>query len=124
MDGIETFRDRIDEIDQQLLRMLNVRAALSIEVGRLKQEAGLPSYSEPRERAILSAVAQANVGPLSPDAVTALFQAIIDECRTAAETRLAEEAAARALRAARASRPANRGQAGGVLRPMPAEGWR
>ena len=42
--GIEELRGRIDVIDEQLVRLLNVRVACAVEVGRLKHEAGLPVY--------------------------------------------------------------------------------
>ena len=41
---IEELRTRIDVIDEQLVRLLNVRVACAVEVGRLKHEAGLPIY--------------------------------------------------------------------------------
>ena len=42
--NIEELRGRIDVIDEQLVRLLNVRVACAVEVGRLKHEAGLPVY--------------------------------------------------------------------------------
>ena len=36
---IEELRSRIDVIDDQLVRLLNVRVACAVEVGRLKHEA-------------------------------------------------------------------------------------
>ena len=48
---IEELRGRIDVIDEQLVRLLNVRVACAVEVGRLKHEAGLPIYQPDREAA-------------------------------------------------------------------------
>ena len=83
---IEELRSRIDVIDEQLLRLLNVRVACAVEVGRLKHEAGLPIYQPEREAQVLLRVRQAAAdlsGPLTADAVVRIFERIIDEARRA-----------------------------------------
>lgn len=83
---IEELRSRIDVIDEQLLRLLNVRVQCALEVGRLKHEAGLPIYQPDREAQVLARVrdAAANLaGPLTADAVVRIFERIIDEARRA-----------------------------------------
>ena len=83
---IEELRSRIDVIDEQLLRLLNVRVQCAVEVGRLKHEAGLPIYQPEREAQVLARVKQsadALSGPLTADAVARIFERIIDEARRA-----------------------------------------
>jgi chorismate mutase-like protein len=83
---IEELRSRIDVIDEQLLRLLNVRVQCAVEVGRLKHEAGLPIYQPDREAQVLSRVREAATalsGPLTADAVARIFERIIDEARRA-----------------------------------------
>jgi chorismate mutase-like protein len=83
---IEELRSRIDVIDDQLLRLLNVRVQCAVEVGRLKHEAGLPIYQPDREAQVLARVKEsaANLaGPLTADAVARIFERIIDEARRA-----------------------------------------
>lgn len=84
--SIEELRGRIDVIDEQLIRLLNVRVACAVEVGRLKHEAGLPVYQPEREAQVLSGVRQSASdlsGPLTSDAVVRIFERIIDEARRA-----------------------------------------
>ena len=84
--SIEELRSRIDVIDEQLVRLLNVRVACAVEVGRLKHEAGLPIYQPEREAQVLARVREsaANLaGPLTADAVVRIFERIIDEARRA-----------------------------------------
>ena len=84
--SIEELRNRIDVIDDQLVRLLNVRVACAVEVGRLKHEMGLPIYQPDREKQVLEAVRQSAVqlsGPLTADAVVRIFERIIDEARRA-----------------------------------------
>lgn len=83
---IEDLRNRIDVIDDQLVRLLNVRVACAVEVGRLKHEAGLAIYQPDRETQVLNAVRKAATdlaGPLTAEAVVRIFERIIDEARRA-----------------------------------------
>ena len=83
---IEELRARIDVIDEQLVRLLNVRVACAVEVGRLKHDAGLPIYQPEREMQVLSQVRQSATdlsGPLTAEAVVRIFERIIDEARRA-----------------------------------------
>jgi chorismate mutase len=83
---IEELRTRIDVIDEQLVRLLNVRVACAVEVGRLKHEAGLPIYQPEREAQVLGRVRQSATdlsGPLTAEAVVRIFERIIDEARRA-----------------------------------------
>jgi chorismate mutase len=83
---IEELRTRIDVIDEQLVRLLNVRVACAVEVGRLKHEAGMPIYQPEREAQVLTRVRQSATelsGPLTAEAVVRIFERIIDEARRA-----------------------------------------
>jgi chorismate mutase len=83
---IEELRSRIDTIDEQLVRLLNVRVACAVEVGRLKHEAGLPIYQPDRESQVLNRVKESATelsGPLTADAVVRIFERVIDEARRA-----------------------------------------
>lgn len=83
---IEDLRRRIDVIDEQLVRLLNVRVACAVEVGRLKHEMGLAVYQPDREAQVLGAVRKAATdlaGPLTAEAVVRIFERVIDEARRA-----------------------------------------
>ena len=78
---LEEHRVRIDELDAEIVRLLNVRATSAGEIGRLKKTVGMETYQPARERAVLERVRDLNGGPLSSDAVTRVFERIIDESR-------------------------------------------
>lgn len=83
---IEDLRARIDAVDKQLVRLLNVRVACAVEVGRIKHELGLAIYQPDREAQVLAKVRGAATdlaGPLTADAVVRIFERIIDEARRA-----------------------------------------
>lgn len=84
--SIEELRSRIDVIDDQLVRLLNVRVACAVEVGRLKHEAGLPIYQPEREAQVLTRIRKSAgdlAGPLTAEAVVRIFERVIDEARRA-----------------------------------------
>jgi Chorismate mutase len=83
---IDELRSRIDVIDEQLVRLLNVRVACAVEVGRLKHEAGVPIYQPDREAQVLGRVRKSATdlaGPLTAEAVVRIFERVIDEARRA-----------------------------------------
>ena len=112
MKRIEDRRAEIDKIDAQLLRLLNRRAQLAIEIGRLKRDAGLPLCAPTRERDVLGRVAQANAGPLDDSAVERFFQLVIRESRRIEE----HHRACPSLRP-EAPRP-------GIAKAKPEEAWK
>ncbi len=77
-------RGRIDEIDVQLQELLNERAHLALEVGRVKQQQGgddPPSYYRPeREAQVLATLKERNQGPLPDADMVRLFREIISCC--------------------------------------------
>lgn len=81
MKKIEDLRERIDALDRQLVTLLSERAACALDIGRLKEKAGLPIYQPVREAEVLANVRDANPGPLDNEAMTRLFERIIDEAR-------------------------------------------
>jgi chorismate mutase-like protein len=78
---IDTLRKRIDALDVELVRLLSERAACALEIGRLKERLGMPIYQPAREADVLTNVRGANTGPLADEALTRLFERIIDEAR-------------------------------------------
>jgi chorismate mutase len=61
--------------------LLSERASCALDIGRLKEKAGLPIYQPVREAEVLTNVREANPGPLDNEAMTRLFERIIDEAR-------------------------------------------
>jgi chorismate mutase / prephenate dehydratase len=73
-------RIAIDGIDDELLRLLNERARLVQEVGKLKSELKQPFYVPDRERQILERLQAANAGPFPTEALRPVFSEIISAC--------------------------------------------
>jgi len=78
---IGEIRRRMDELDARLVALLNERASCAMEIGHLKSAVGLEVYQPEREIEVLNQVRARNGGPLEADAITRLFERIIDEAR-------------------------------------------
>ena len=92
--SIDHLRQRIDALDERLVELLNERASCALAIGELKKALGLEIYQPNREAQVLKHVRDhgaATGGPLGPEALTRLFERIIDEAR-----RLERESAANA----------------------------
>ena len=77
------WRDRIDEIDHELVKLLNERTKCAEEIGKIKLLLGMEAYSPKREKEVKRNVTAANRGPLSIKAIQRLFESIINESRSA-----------------------------------------
>jgi chorismate mutase/prephenate dehydratase len=78
-DLLKSHRDRIDSIDEQVLKLVNERAEHAREIGELK--GGGPIYRPEREAQVLRRLLESNKGPLSDEAVTAVFRSVMSNCR-------------------------------------------
>ncbi|MFQ5930364.1 MAG: chorismate mutase, partial [Acidobacteriota bacterium] len=83
MDEIEDWRKKIDDLDLKLVKLLNRRSRCAIEIGKIKHELNMEVYDPKREREVIRNVKNATNGPLTKQAVTRLFERIIDESRRA-----------------------------------------
>lgn len=76
--GIDKLRREIDALDDQLAALLQRRAALAQEIGRLKD--GAPAYRPERESQILQRVSR-TAGALPPERLAGVFREVISACR-------------------------------------------
>src|SRR3954471_13837319 len=75
--SLEDLRRRIDALDQQIVPLLNARAQVVVEVGKLKQQSGVPIYAPDRERAVLEKVRKLNKGPLQDRSLEAIYRELM-----------------------------------------------
>lgn len=77
MSDLATLRAQIDAIDSELLKMLNERARIAKDIGTIKNRDGLPIYSPEREERVLRALTEKSDGPLTPEAIRAIYREIM-----------------------------------------------
>ena len=76
---LKKHRDQIDAIDEQLLKLVNERAAHAGQIGEIK--GGGTIYRPEREAQVLRRLVDLNQGPLPNEAVTAVFRSVMSNCR-------------------------------------------
>ena len=69
-------RQDIDAIDDQILALLNRRAAASLEVGRRKSGTQQAVYKPFREKEVLKRLAAENPGPLPTEHLRVIYRAL------------------------------------------------
>lgn len=75
---LSQIRQKIDMLDRKLLELLNLRADLVHDIGRLKRREGLSAYSPEREEKLLrSLVKRSSHGRLPEKSVRAIYREIM-----------------------------------------------
>src|ERR1700723_3266118 len=86
---IAGWREKIDELDLQIVALISARAEAAQEIGKLKRSTSLPVYEPNRERVIFENVRAANKGPLPDIELTHIYERIIDVMRALQRDELA-----------------------------------
>lgn len=73
---LQELRAQIDPINMQILDLLNKRAQIASEIGKVQSELGTRFYDPVREGEMLQALEQANEGPFSNETIKHLFREI------------------------------------------------
>jgi chorismate mutase/prephenate dehydratase len=75
--NLKQIRGRIDKLDAKLVRLLNERTKLALEIGKLKHATGQEIYAADREDAVLRRLAAMNSGPLPAASLNAIYREIM-----------------------------------------------
>jgi len=78
--GIDELRRQIDEIDTGILQLLNRRAQVAREVGRVKTEEGRVFHVPQREEEICARLMAGNPGPFPTAAIRLIFREVMSAC--------------------------------------------
>src|SRR5262249_586077 len=79
---LRSLRERIDKLDQQILKLVNDRAGVAAEIGRLKNDTSAEPFAPAREEEVLKNVLELNKGPLDNACIRAIFREIISGSRS------------------------------------------
>ncbi len=84
--SLDTVRDQIDSLDKQIQQLISERAALALEVAKVKIASGDKEsdfYRPAREASVLREVISRNTGELPDDEMARLFREIMSACLAA-----------------------------------------
>jgi len=101
-ESLESLRKRLDEINLQLLKWLNERAAVVEKIGQLKEKQGVERYDPVREAEMLAKLVEMNEGPFDDATIRHLFKEIFK-----ASLHLQKDDSKEALLVSRKRKPTN-----------------
>ncbi len=78
---VRELRERVDQVDRELIRAINERARIVQEIMAIKAEAGAPVYDPKREEEILQKVVEMNTGPIYDSSMRDIFEMILHRIR-------------------------------------------
>jgi chorismate mutase / prephenate dehydratase len=76
-DPLQPLRQQIDALDKQIVELLNARARVVVEVGKVKQQGKLAIYAPDREKAVMEKVRRLNEGPLPNRCLEAVYRELM-----------------------------------------------
>ena len=79
--GIADWRQKIDGIDEQIVKLLCERAAAAAAIGELKAASQANIYEPEREQAVLAHVAASNTGEIPQAELADIYERIMDVMR-------------------------------------------
>ncbi len=74
---LRDLRKKIDSIDANILKLLNDRVSIILDVGKAKRRARSAIYVPEREKDVYDKLVAKNKGPLSNDALKAIFREVM-----------------------------------------------
>ena len=79
--SLQYMRDEVNKIDKQIVALLNERARLSIEIGKLKTGQDLEIYDPAQESKVFRDLCGINTGPLPEESLRKIFGEILSASR-------------------------------------------
>jgi len=75
--SLDELRAEVDRFDQQIVDLLNARARVVVEIGRIKQRTAAPIYAPDREKHVLARLRELNKGPLPDRSLEAVYRELM-----------------------------------------------
>ncbi len=75
--NLDELRERIDDLDAEIVKLINERADCAKRIGELKRSTGAGAFAPARERAVYERVLALNRGPLSAQSIKAIYREIM-----------------------------------------------
>jgi len=79
---LKNLRQKIDKIDNKILRLLNQRTRAAREIAKLKAKTKQEFYAPHREKKIVDRLLKKNKGPLPNETLRGIFQEILNASRS------------------------------------------
>jgi len=77
---LDDLRKRVDDLDGQIVRLINERAGLALQIGKLKERENEALYVPARQHEVYQNIAALNKGPLPDSCLRAVYREIMGGC--------------------------------------------
>jgi chorismate mutase/prephenate dehydratase len=77
MSELDELRKKIDELDLKILKLLNKRTEVVLEVGKTKEDKHIKVHSPERERAVFERLTKKNPGPFPNEPLRLIYEEIM-----------------------------------------------
>jgi chorismate mutase/prephenate dehydratase len=74
---LRPYRERIEELDAQIVALISERATQAVEIGKLKGQLGEEVLDPVREKEVYQRISELNKGPLSDETLRAVYREIM-----------------------------------------------
>src|SRR5690625_8025603 len=74
--NLDKLRSQLDDVNLKLLQLINHRASIVQEIGRVKQKQNMKRFDPVREREMLNEITKLNTGPFEDATIEHIFKEI------------------------------------------------
>lgn len=74
---LHPYRKKIEELDEQIVELISERARQAVAIGRVKEKLGEEALDPVREKEVYARISRLNRGPLSDEALKAVYREIM-----------------------------------------------
>jgi chorismate mutase / prephenate dehydratase len=75
--NLDDLRDKIDQLDEQIIKLLNERIEVVLNIGEEKKKSGAEIYVPAREKAVFDKIKRLNKGPLPEESAHAIYREVM-----------------------------------------------
>ncbi len=77
---LQPLRDRIRELDEQIIDLINARAKVVVEIGEIKARENMEIFHPQQEKEVYTRIEEVNKGPLASSVFHAIYREIMSGC--------------------------------------------
>jgi len=75
--GLKKLRKKINELDEHIIKLLNTRANITLDIGKEKDKTKKKIYAPAREKEVYKNIIQNNKGPLEDNSLKAIYREVM-----------------------------------------------
>ncbi len=77
MKSLSHLRDKINQCDKEIIRLINERTQVALEIGKIKKDSGGEIFVPAREKEVYERALKLNKGPILPESIRAIYREVM-----------------------------------------------